>query len=132
MVEILIAGQTLQDQQDKGKTNKLGTYWITITHYKSVLTYFRYFEIYITVLANLITVSHHINLSSRSSTVDLQNYVFSGEWELIDVRIRRTEMTYACCIEPYPDVRFTIVIRRKTLYYLFNIIFPCLWLTILR
>ena len=40
-------------------------------------------------------------------------------------------MYYACCAEPYPDVRFTIIIRRKTLYYLFNIIFPCLWLTIL-
>ena len=40
-------------------------------------------------------------------------------------------MYYACCEEPYPDVRFTIIIRRKTLYYLFNIIFPCLWLTIL-
>ncbi|BFY98789.1 hypothetical protein BsWGS_01830 [Bradybaena similaris] len=72
-----------------------------------------------------------VNITNRSSNVDLANYVFSGEWELIDVRIRRTEVTYACCIEPYPDVRFTIVIRRKTLYYLFNIIFPCLWLTIL-
>ncbi|CAL1529682.1 unnamed protein product [Lymnaea stagnalis] len=72
-----------------------------------------------------------VDITNRSATVDLQNYVFSGEWELMDVRIRRTEVTYACCIEPYPDVRFTIVIRRKTLYYLFNIIFPCLWLTIL-
>ncbi|XP_055874412.1 neuronal acetylcholine receptor subunit alpha-10-like isoform X3 [Biomphalaria glabrata] len=72
-----------------------------------------------------------VDITNRSSTVDLQNYVFSGEWELMDVRIRRTEAYYNCCMEPYPDVRFTIVIRRKTLYYLFNIIFPCLWLTIL-
>ncbi|GFR62847.1 neuronal acetylcholine receptor subunit alpha-10 [Elysia marginata] len=67
----------------------------------------------------------------RSDKVDLDNYVFSGEWELIGVNIRRQVIHYACCQEPYPDVRFTIVIRRKTLYYLFNIIFPCLWLTIL-
>ncbi|KAH9523935.1 Neuronal acetylcholine receptor subunit alpha-10, partial [Bulinus truncatus] len=72
-----------------------------------------------------------VDITNRSATVDLQNYVFSGEWELMDVRIRRTEAYYNCCVEPYPDVRFTIVIRRKTLYYLFNIIFPCLWLTIL-
>uniref|UniRef100_A0A1I8H7C3 Neur_chan_memb domain-containing protein n=1 Tax=Macrostomum lignano TaxID=282301 RepID=A0A1I8H7C3_9PLAT len=32
---------------------------------------------------------------------------------------------------PYPDIKFHIVIRRRTLYYLFNIIFPCLWLTVL-
>ncbi|GFO05211.1 neuronal acetylcholine receptor subunit alpha-10 [Plakobranchus ocellatus] len=72
-----------------------------------------------------------VDITNRSDSVDLNNYVFSGEWELIDVRIKRMEITYACCIEPYPDVRFTIIIRRKTLYYLFNIIFPCLWLTIL-
>ncbi|XP_076443609.1 uncharacterized protein LOC143282052 [Babylonia areolata] len=72
-----------------------------------------------------------VDITNRSAKVDLTNYVFSGEWELIDVRVRRTEMYYACCSEPYPDVRFTIIIRRKTLYYLFNIIFPCLWLTIL-
>ncbi|XP_070174356.1 acetylcholine receptor subunit alpha-like 2 [Littorina saxatilis] len=72
-----------------------------------------------------------VDITNRSAQVDLTNYVFSGEWELIDVRVRRTEMYYACCEEPYPDVRFTIIIRRKTLYYLFNIIFPCLWLTIL-
>lgn len=28
-------------------------------------------------------------------------------------------------------MRFTIYMRRRTLYYLFNIIFPCLWLTVL-
>ncbi|VDO87497.1 unnamed protein product [Schistosoma margrebowiei] len=38
---------------------------------------------------------------------------------------------YPCCNEPYPDLRFTIYMRRRTLYYLFNIIFPCLWLTVL-
>ncbi|KAK3726255.1 hypothetical protein RRG08_008636 [Elysia crispata] len=72
-----------------------------------------------------------VDITNRSDKVDLENYVFSGEWELIDVRIRRKVLKYACCDEPYPDVRFTIIIRRKTLYYLFNIIFPCLWLTIL-
>ncbi|GFR93221.1 neuronal acetylcholine receptor subunit alpha-10 [Elysia marginata] len=72
-----------------------------------------------------------VDVTNRTSRVDLQNYVYSGEWELMDVRIRRTVVKYACCDETYPDVRFTVVIRRKTLYYLFNIIFPCLWLTIL-
>ena len=72
-----------------------------------------------------------VDVTNRSYEVDLQNYVFSGEWELLDVLVKRTEVYYACCKEPYPDVRFTIIIRRKTLYYLFNIIFPCLWLTIL-
>jgi len=40
-------------------------------------------------------------------------------------------MVYACCDEPYPDVTFRLAMRRRTLYYLFNIICPCLWLSVL-
>ena len=72
-----------------------------------------------------------VDVNNRSARVDLGNYVFSGEWELLHITIIRNEVYYACCREPYPDVTFTVVIRRRTLYYLLNIIFPCLWLTIL-
>lgn len=33
--------------------------------------------------------------------------------------------SYACCPEPYVDITFTIMIRRRTLYYFFNLIVPC-------
>ena len=72
-----------------------------------------------------------VDVTNRSTTVDLSNYVFSGEWELLKIYGIRNEMRYQCCDEPYPDVTFTIQMRRRTLYYLFNIIFPCLWLTVL-
>ena len=32
---------------------------------------------------------------------------------------------YECCPEPYVDITFTINIRRRTLYYFFNLIVPC-------
>lgn len=72
-----------------------------------------------------------VDITNRTAQVDLSNYVYSGEWELITIYGVRNEVVYQCCNIPYPDVTFTIVMRRKTLYYLFNIIFPCLWLTIL-
>ena len=72
-----------------------------------------------------------VDVTNRSAAVDLANYVFNGEWQLLSVGVKRNEIVYACCVEPYPDVTFTIVIRRRTLYYLFNVIFPCLWLTVL-
>lgn len=37
----------------------------------------------------------------------------------------KNTITYACCPEPYVDVTFTIQIRRRTLYYFFNLIVPC-------
>lgn len=38
---------------------------------------------------------------------------------------QKNTITYQCCPEPYVDVTFTIQIRRRTLYYFFNLIVPC-------
>lgn len=72
-----------------------------------------------------------VDVTNRSALVDLGNYIYSGEWELKKIEVIRNEVFYACCMEPYPDVTFSVYMRRRTLYYLFNIIFPCLWLTVL-
>ena len=38
----------------------------------------------------------------------------------------RNEVRYDCCPAPYLDITFTIKIRRRTLYYFFNLIVPCI------
>ena len=35
-------------------------------------------------------------------------------------------MKYECCPEEYMDLTYTIHIRRRTLYYAFNIVIPCM------
>ena len=42
------------------------------------------------------------------------------------VPARLNEEIYECCPEPYLDITFIIKIRRRTLYYFFNLIVPCL------
>ena len=44
---------------------------------------------------------------------------------MIGVPGERHEVFYDCCPEPYVDITFTIHIRRRTLYYFFNLIVPC-------
>merc|ERR1719193_1729978 len=56
---------------------------------------------------------------------DISTYVPNGEWDLIGVPGKRNSVTYECCPEPYVDITFTIHIRRRTLYYFFNLIVPC-------
>ncbi|KFM56701.1 Acetylcholine receptor subunit alpha-type acr-16, partial [Stegodyphus mimosarum] len=56
---------------------------------------------------------------------DLSTYITNGEWILIGLPGVRNEIFYACCPEPYVDITFTIHIRRRTLYYGFNLIIPC-------
>uniref|UniRef100_A0AC34F2X1 Uncharacterized protein n=1 Tax=Panagrolaimus sp. ES5 TaxID=591445 RepID=A0AC34F2X1_9BILA len=72
-----------------------------------------------------------VDITNRSDNVDLTNYVVSGEFDLIRVHQKRRVVKYTCCPEPYPDVTFYIHIRRKTLYYMYNIIFPCLMMSVL-
>jgi hypothetical protein len=43
----------------------------------------------------------------------------------LDVPAERHEVFYECCPDPYLDITFTIKIRRRTLYYFFNLIVPC-------
>lgn len=38
---------------------------------------------------------------------------------------------YECCEEPYPEVIFTLVMRRRTLYYGINLLIPCILISTL-
>ena len=61
--------------------------------------------------------------------MDLQQYTVNGGWDLIATKTKRNVVNYACCKEPFPDVTFTIVLRRRTLYYIMNVVIPCLLLS---
>lgn len=43
----------------------------------------------------------------------------------LGVPAKRNELYYECCKEPYPDVTFTVTMRRRTLYYGLNLLIPC-------
>ncbi|CAJ0594473.1 unnamed protein product [Cylicocyclus nassatus] len=72
-----------------------------------------------------------VDVTNRSTNIDLSNYVISGEFELVKVYQKRRVVKYTCCPEPYPDLTFFIYIRRRTLYYLYNIVFPCAMMSVL-
>jgi hypothetical protein len=42
-----------------------------------------------------------------------------------------SEKFYDCCPEPYVDVKFFLNIRRRTLYYGFNLIIPSLLISLM-
>ncbi|XP_052822185.1 acetylcholine receptor subunit alpha-type acr-16 [Octopus bimaculoides] len=72
-----------------------------------------------------------VNVHDSEKAIDLDNFVSNGEWLLVDVKVKKNVVYYACCDEPFPDVTFYIHMRRRTLYYTYNVIIPCVMLSIL-
>ncbi|KAM8878762.1 neuronal acetylcholine receptor subunit alpha-7 isoform 2-T2 [Spinachia spinachia] len=64
-------------------------------------------------------------LDLQMMDVDVSTYIPNGEWDLVGVPAKRNELYYDCCKEPYPDVTFTVTMRRRTLYYGLNLLIPC-------
>lgn len=61
--------------------------------------------------------------------IDLSQFYKNVEWDIIDVPAYYNEVYYDCCEESFPDVTFAIVIRRKMLFYLVNLILPVALMT---
>lgn len=62
---------------------------------------------------------------------DLSTFTRNGEWDLLSADATRNEVFYGCCPEPYPDLTFEIRIKRRTLFYINNLIVPCIVLALL-
>ena len=71
----------------------------------------------------------HINSVPGNDTVsygmDLSEYYLNVEWDILSVPAERHVKKYPCCPEPYPDIYFNMIIRRKPLFYIVNLIIPC-------
>jgi len=73
----------------------------------------------------------HANQSNNESSdhveqgIDLTEYYINVEWDILRVPAERHVKVYACCPEPYPDIFFYLKIRRKPLFYIVNLIIPC-------
>jgi nicotinic acetylcholine receptor len=63
--------------------------------------------------------------------IDMDDYVPSQEWDVIAVPAKRHVEYYPCCVEPFPDIRFNLTLRRKHLFYTINIVIPCVCITLL-
>ena len=68
----------------------------------------------------------NIILRNKSSHGQLDSYIKNGEWFLEGVNSYSKTITYECCVENYPFVMFEIYLRRRTLYFIVNLIFPCI------
>ncbi|XP_064098102.1 neuronal acetylcholine receptor subunit alpha-10-like [Macrobrachium nipponense] len=68
---------------------------------------------------------HQLDLIKQMDDGDTSNYQSNGEFDLMEFSATRNITYYSCCPEPYPDITYTIKIRRRPMFYVFNLILPC-------
>ncbi|XP_049591881.1 acetylcholine receptor subunit alpha [Syngnathus scovelli] len=66
-------------------------------------------------------------INQESDRPDLSNFMESGEWVLKDYRSWKHWVTYTCCPDkPYLDITYHFLMLRLPLYYIVNVIVPCM------
>lgn len=68
-----------------------------------------------------------LNVIKRKDKIGLGSYLENSEWALLDAYITRHNDLYNGV--PYPTVEFHIKLKRKPLFYMLNVVFPCLLIT---
>lgn len=61
----------------------------------------------------------------KECTGDIKKFIRHGEWDLNSMPCKRNQQFYACCPEPYPDITYTMDLRRRHMFYFVNLIAPC-------
>ncbi|KAL3308045.1 hypothetical protein Ciccas_013428, partial [Cichlidogyrus casuarinus] len=59
--------------------------------------------------------------------VDTGNLVDNGEWSLENTKVVEQNKIFSCCSDepPFKIIYFFLHLRRRNLYYTFNVILPC-------
>lgn len=70
--------------------------------------------------------SPQVELSKQTEEGDVSNYQANGEFDLVSFHAIKHVHIYSCCPEPYPDITYTIKLRRRPMFYVFNLILPCI------
>lgn len=67
-----------------------------------------------------------LDIHADQSPLHSTQYVKSAEWDLLRASKKRNVQSYACCDYPFSDVTIEFVFKRKPLFYIFNLIVPCM------
>ncbi|CAF4161853.1 unnamed protein product [Adineta steineri] len=73
----------------------------------------------------------NLNFYRDINRFDLNSYVKSNEWSILENNARRNTEKYDCCPEIYVDLKFYIILERRGGFYNYILILPCVLLSCL-
>ncbi|XP_041851754.1 neuronal acetylcholine receptor subunit alpha-10a [Melanotaenia boesemani] len=74
---------------------------------------------------------HQLDIHNALDSADLADLVENVEWEVLGMPAKRNIILYGCCADPYPDVTYTLKLKRRASFYVFNLLIPCVMISFL-
>uniref|UniRef100_A0A8C7WTP6 Cholinergic receptor, nicotinic, alpha 10b n=1 Tax=Oryzias sinensis TaxID=183150 RepID=A0A8C7WTP6_9TELE len=74
---------------------------------------------------------NQMDLFNALDSADLSDFVPNVEWEVLGMPAKKNVILYGCCSDPYPDITFTLNLKRRASFYIFNLLIPCMMISFL-
>ncbi|XP_051532971.1 neuronal acetylcholine receptor subunit alpha-9-like [Myxocyprinus asiaticus] len=74
---------------------------------------------------------NQMDLHNSLDSADLADFVENVEWEVLGMPAKKNVILYGCCSDPYPDITYTLHLKRRATFYIFNLLIPCMMISFL-
>ncbi|KAK2829120.1 hypothetical protein Q7C36_017110 [Tachysurus vachellii] len=74
---------------------------------------------------------NQVDITMAMTSGDLSDLVENVEWECDGMPATKNVIMYGCCSDPYPDITYTLLLRRRSSFYVFNLLLPCFLISFL-
>ncbi|CAL8333953.1 unnamed protein product [Lota lota] len=74
---------------------------------------------------------NQVDIDMGTDSGDLSDFVENVEWECHGMPAVRNVIMYGCCSDPYPDITYTLLLKRRSSFYIFNLLLPCFLISFL-
>uniref|UniRef100_A0A3P9I5T6 Cholinergic receptor, nicotinic, alpha 10a n=1 Tax=Oryzias latipes TaxID=8090 RepID=A0A3P9I5T6_ORYLA len=74
---------------------------------------------------------NQLDIQNAMESADLADLVENVEWEVLGMPAKKNIVLYGCCADPYPDVTYTLKLKRRASFYVFNLLIPCVMISFL-
>uniref|UniRef100_A0A8C2Q1J8 Cholinergic receptor nicotinic alpha 9 subunit n=1 Tax=Cyprinus carpio TaxID=7962 RepID=A0A8C2Q1J8_CYPCA len=74
---------------------------------------------------------NQVDIAMGMDSGDLSDFVENVEWECHGMPATKNVIMYGCCSDPYPDITYTLLLQRRSSFYIFNLLLPCFLISFL-
>uniref|UniRef100_UPI0009B4803E neuronal acetylcholine receptor subunit alpha-9-I n=1 Tax=Monopterus albus TaxID=43700 RepID=UPI0009B4803E len=74
---------------------------------------------------------NQVDITLGMNSGDLSDFVENVEWECHGMPAFRIVKMYGCCSDPYTEVTYTLHLKRRSSFYIFNLFLPCFLISFL-